>query len=47
MWPPDAALVPQDILHVGEQDVLLVTASPADDLVRTYDWSGLMKGYTF
>lgn len=37
MWPPDHALVPKNILYVGKQYDLLVTASPADDLVRTYE----------
>jgi len=38
MLPPDDALVPQNILHVGKQYDLFVTASsPADDLVRTYE----------
>jgi hypothetical protein len=37
MWPPDDALVPKTILHVGKQYDLLATASPADDLVRTYE----------
>jgi hypothetical protein len=34
MLPPDDALVPQDILHVGEQYGILATASLADDHAR-------------
>lgn len=37
MLPPDNALVPQNSLHMGKQYDLLVTASPTDDLVRTYE----------